>query len=249
MTLLFLAALALLLVVMKLTAIWVRGSWRGLPWQFFLSPLVSPSSPLTPLPDGVASRLAVRTSAFTAVTILAYWVYWNRFVPTGWHPIFFSYTGAVFLWLVGEVFSALTCLLWLVTGKLLPPVLNAPWRARGLADFWRCRWNTWFSDWFRYVVLSRFRRRPELGLMMAFFISGLMHEWVINLCLYLAAGRILWGTMMIYFLGQGVGVLFERRFLRRAGWRRTVFGWLMVLGPAPLILNEGLLRALHLWPF
>jgi hypothetical protein len=75
-----------------------------------------------------------------------------------------------------------------------------------------------------------------------------MHELVINLPLWFVTGRVLFGTMMLYFLLQGAGILVERRFLKwRTCWR-IAFAWLIVFGPVPLIINEGLLRALHLWP-
>lgn len=75
-----------------------------------------------------------------------------------------------------------------------------------------------------------------------------MHECVTNFTLYHFTGKALFGSMMIYFLLQAVGIVAERRFLK--GYRRlmTVFVWLVVVVPAPLVLNEGLLWVLHLWP-
>jgi hypothetical protein len=75
-----------------------------------------------------------------------------------------------------------------------------------------------------------------------------MHEWVVNVPLWFITGRVLFGTMMLYFLLQAAGILVERRFLKgRAHWK-VAFAWLIVFVPAPLLINEGLLRALHLWP-
>jgi hypothetical protein len=66
--------------------------------------------------------------------------------------------------------------------------------------------------------------------------------------LYYLTGKVRFGSMMVYFLLQGAGLMVERRFLRYAPRARVLLVWLVVLGPAPLILNEGLLRALLLWP-
>ena len=44
------------------------------------------------------------------------------------------------------------------------------------------------------------------------------------------------------------GILLERRFLKGRDRLRVAFAWLVILAPAPLIMNEGLLRTLHLWP-
>jgi len=54
--------------------------------------------------------------------------------------------------------------------------------------------------------------------------------------------------MMLYFLLQPIGILVERGFTRARSPAKVLCTWLVVLGPAPLILNEGLLRALQLWP-
>jgi hypothetical protein len=119
---------------------------------------------------------------------------------------------------------------------------------RGLADFWGRRWNLWFSDWFRYAIFTRLRSRPALALILIFTISGVMHEWVINVPLYYLTGRVLFGSMMIYFLLQAAGILVERRFLKSCVGLKIGFAWFVILAPAPLIMNEGLLRTLHLWP-
>jgi len=119
--------------------------------------------------------------------------------------------------------------------------------ARSIADFWGRRWNLWFSDWFRYAILTRLRRWPALALILIFAVSGVMHEWVINVPLYYLTGRALFGSMMVYFLLQAAGILLERRFLRHHERLRVGFAWLVILAPAPLIMNEGLLRTLHLW--
>jgi hypothetical protein len=75
-----------------------------------------------------------------------------------------------------------------------------------------------------------------------------MHEWVINVPLYYLTGAAWFGSMMIYFPLQAVGILVERRFLKRYAGLRVGFAWFVILAPAPLIMNEGLLRTLHLWP-
>ena len=134
------------------------------------------------------------------------------------------------------------------SGQLLPPIHCRLWLTRGVADFWGRRWNLWFSDWFRYAILTRFPRQPRLALLLIFAVSGVMHEWVINVPLYYLTGTACFGSMMVYFLLQAAGILFEHRFLKGHKRLRIAFAWLVVLAPAPFIMNEGLLRTLHLWP-
>jgi hypothetical protein len=75
-----------------------------------------------------------------------------------------------------------------------------------------------------------------------------MHEWVLNVPLYCLTDRVMFGSMMVYFLLQAAGLLLERRFLKSCNRLKIGFVWIVVLAPAPLIMNEGLLRTLHLWP-
>ena len=139
-------------------------------------------------------------------------------------------------------------LLWLPTGWRLPPLVDHPAQTRGVTEFWSRRWNLWFSDWFHHAIFSRMRGHPVWALFTVFAVSGVMHEWVVNVPLYFLTGRICFGSMMIYFLLQPVAILVERRFLARAPIARVALAWLAVVGPVPLLLHEGLLRVLCLWP-
>ena len=85
-----------------------------------------------------------------------------------------------------------------------------------------------------------------LALILVFAISGMVHEWVINVPLYFLTGRAPFGSMMVYFLLQAAGLLLERRFLQGRVRGKVAFAWLVILAPAPLVMNEGLLRTLHL---
>ena len=71
---------------------------------------------------------------------------------------------------------------------------------------------------------------------------------MLNVPLCIITGRAPFGSMMIYFLLQAVGVLGERCFLKRRPVLRIIVVWLVVFVPAPLMIGEALLRALHLWP-
>ena len=151
--------------------------------------------------------------------------------------------------LIGEILFSLLSFVWPLSGKLQPRLHDHPLLARSVADFWGRRWNLWFSDWFRLVIFAPLRRRPVVALLLVFFVSGLMHEWVLNLPLWMVTGRKLFGTMVFYFLLQAAGVLVERCFLKRNAPVKIIFAWLVVFAPAPLVFNEGWLRMLRLWPY
>jgi hypothetical protein len=178
--------------------------------------------------------------------VFAYWAYWNLLAGAGIPAVFRCYAGAIVLWLVSEAFGSLVPFLGLPAGRLLPlPHGAAPPLARSLGEFWGVRWNLWFSDLFRQMIFHPLRAQPVVALFLVFLVSGVLHEWVINLPLYLVTGRSCFGSMMLYFLLQAIGILIERRF--RRGGIRVLLMWLFVFGAAPLIVNEGLMRVLHLW--
>jgi hypothetical protein len=247
MTGLFLLSLALLGFVMKLVALLLptnrRIESRALSWV-----MVSPDSVLRAQPAGGAWPVVFRFLLLLGAVVLSYWVYGELVHAFHIGRMLLSYLAVPILFLMGELLAALESLIFLPSGYLFPVLHRRPWTARSIADFWGRRWNTWFSDWFRYAIFTRCRRRRMFALFMVFTLSGLMHEWVINVPLYRLTGRFLFGSMMLYFVLQAVGILCERLFVRRHPHLSVAFVWLVVLVPSPLVLNEGLLRALLLWP-
>jgi len=247
MTLLFLLALALLGFVMKLVALFLPAKRpvqrRAISWVLVSPDSVSRSQPATNI------KPILRRILILFVTLLvSYWVYWQLVHGFQIRGNFLSYLAIPLLLLMSEFLVAAENLFFLPGGRLMPAVFHRPWAARSVADFWGNRWNLWFSDWFRYCIFSRLRRHPRLALYLVFAISGLMHEWVTNLTLYWVTGRRLFGTMMVYFLLQAVAILIESRRLKGHPKAKKAWGWLIVFAPVPLVINEGLLRVLHLWP-
>ncbi|CAN5161151.1 hypothetical protein BH23VER1_BH23VER1_03490 [soil metagenome] len=120
-------------------------------------------------------------------------------------------------------------LFWRRVGYDVERLMEAPWRARSLADFWGARWNRAFSHVANRALFRPLTRRfgPGWGTMAGFGLSGLAHELVISV----PAGAG-YGLPTAYFLVQGVGVLAERGL----GWRGTLQGRLVmavvVLAPA-----------------
>ncbi len=246
MTWFFLLTLAVTGFVMKLVVLLLPATNQvDRPHVFWL--LLSPASHRRLRPIKIVREVLIRTALVFSALLLSYWIYGQLIHAMGIQRIVLSYCAAPILLLMSETLVAIATLLWLPSGQILPLVHNRPWLARSVADFWGHRWNLWFSDWFRYAIFQRLRRRPVFALVMAFAVSGVIHEWVINVPLYYVTGRALFGTMMLYFLIQAAGVLIERRFKGRP-ILLMAFAWFVVFAPAPLVLNEGLLRTLHLWP-
>jgi hypothetical protein len=233
--------------VMKLVALLLPAKGqiqrRGISWV-----LVSPDSVLRSQPAASVQPLVLRILMLSGLVLLSYLAYQQLGLRSRIHGIFLSYFAAPVLLLMMEFLVAVATLFFLPGGWLLPALHRRPWAARSVADFWGNRWNLWFSDWFRYCIFSRLRRRPVFALFVAFAVSGLMHEWVINAPLYCLTGKAPFGTMMIYFLLQPIGILVERHLLKGHPRLNVVFAWLVVFVLSPLVLNEGMLRVILLWP-
>lgn len=242
---LFFLTLLPLCVVMKLVAF--RGTPESNDRALMLSPFPSPVSVKRALPLSAGPRLIRRFLVALAACICAYWLYGNLLAAFPLSPALLGYVGAIMLWMVSEALGSLVPFLALPSGRLLPlPHGAAPPLARSLSEFWGRRWNVWTSDWFRQIIFRPLQHRPVLALLLVFLASGVLHEWVINVPLYIVTGTNCFGSMILYFFLQAVGILIERR-IRNRGFR-IVLVWAFVFGAAPLIVNEGLLRILGLWP-
>jgi hypothetical protein len=247
MTLFFLLALLLLGFVMKLVVLLVPSASNGP--RSFMFWLLPSSASLRPAPTITDNwRLYLRATLWVGVVSIGYWTYWKFVSALHVRGVVLSYLAVPILLFVGEMTVAVLSVLFLAGGRPLPPLLERPWAVRSVAEFWGRRWNLWFSDWFRRVIFRPLHREPVVALLLVFAVSGLMHEWVVNLPLYCLTRKTLFGSMMVYFLLQPVGILFERYFFKRRPMLRRLFAWFVVIIPAPLLFNEGLLRAMHLWP-
>ena len=153
-----------------------------------------------------------------------------------------AYCAVVPFWVLTETISLMTQLSFLPAKILIPSWHKQPWRSHTLAEFWGQRWNQLWSDWLRQVCFQPLRNMPGIGLIVAFAVSGGIHELLVNVPLWLVFRTNLFGTMCLYFLMQAGGIFIERIWLRQNAMANRVFLWAVVVGPVPLVLNEGTLR-------
>jgi alginate O-acetyltransferase complex protein AlgI len=134
----------------------------------------------------------------------------------------------------------LTSIGWRAFRVDAPPIMNRPLRSTSVSEFWGRRWNAAFNDLALRRVFRPVARRNGLvlGTLVAFAVSGLIHELVISL----PAGAG-YGLPTGYFLFQGLAVLGERKWnaLRRgiSGWLFTV---IVVAGPAYWLFHPPFVR-------
>jgi hypothetical protein len=245
MTALFFLFLLPLCFLMKLVAFRGRPEYTDV--GMIISWFPTPASVRQALPLSAAPRLIRRFVVFLGVCLCAYWLYWQLLRDFRLPPILWSYFGALLLWPVTEALGSLAPFVALPSGRLLPlPHGPTPPLAKSLSDFWGRRWNLWLSEWFRQIIFRPLQNRPVIALFAVFLTSGVLHDLVINVPLYIVTGRNYFGLMTLYFLLQAVGILIERKTRNQVA--RIFLAWLFVFGAAPLMVNEGMLRILHLWP-
>lgn len=133
-------------------------------------------------------------------------------------------------------FFDLLAFFWARIGLPVERIMQAPWRAASLAEFWGQRWNRAFSDWARVHVFRPLVRRwgTACGTLAGFLASGFAHELVVSF----PAGAG-WGMPTLYFLLQGGGVLAQRKWKQCRG---RVITLAAVLLPAPMLFHPPFIR-------
>ena len=150
--------------------------------------------------------------------------------------------GIVFVLHFG-LFHLLSCA-WLSAGIAAVPVMNWPMLSANVSEFWGRRWNLAFRDLthrFLFVPCKRILG-PAGALFIGFVVSGLVHDLVIS---WPSGGG--WGLPTLYFVVQGVGLLFERSGCGQAcglgnGWQGRLFCVAVVVLPSPLLFHTAFLR-------
>jgi hypothetical protein len=223
---------------------------RSLPLSFWLSPFCSIDTwkKVRPASPGDAKRLW-RKFAVAATAFGFAYLYYRRLIARLEPSLLFkSYLAVLPFYLLTECVGAFVQLLVFAFGHWLPPTHANPIASRGLSEFWARRWNPWVAEWFKQVLFPRWEKRPLIGIAAIFAFSGLWHEVLINLPLYLVRKIPLFGTMTLYFGIQGVGVILDKRLLKGGpAFLRIFFLWLVVILPVPLFLNEASLRMFLLY--
>jgi hypothetical protein len=151
------------------------------------------------------------------------------------HPLLGGWIGMAGMTLVLHFGTFhLLALAWQAAGINARPIMQSPFKAQSLSEFWGRRWNLGFRQLTYGLVFDPLRRRlgAAPAILAAFLASGLIHDLVIS---YPARGG--YGLPTVYFLLQGTGVLAEKSLLGSGlGIQRGIRGWLFVFifvaGPA-----------------
>jgi alginate O-acetyltransferase complex protein AlgI len=130
---------------------------------------------------------------------------------------------------------ALASISWRSCGVQAAPMMDAPWRATRLGEFWGRRWNSAFADWAKHCVFAHVQKRWGVwpATVAVFLVSGVVHEAVIT---WPARGA--YGGPMTYFLVQTLGLAAQKATWVRRRLSNTGQAWLtraVVILPLPLL--------------
>lgn len=122
-------------------------------------------------------------------------------------------------------------------GFVPPPLHVWPLASLTIAEFWGSRWARPVSHWLRsncFLPLAR-RRRPALGVLLCFVVSGFTHAYPV----LVAIGPAMAGVMFGYFAVQGLAVAAEAR-LGTARWPRAArraWSVIVMVASSPLFVE------------
>jgi hypothetical protein len=214
-----LATLVAIILVAKLYDIWRQPqtvrAWRLRKYALYLVNgfwLTSPYPPprTSPMTD---RRKLLRSGTLSLLLLNACgWA----FSYDWWEVPFFGehcFKVTVVILTVVHLVNAIAAAWRLAGGAALDPMRN-PVAARTPADFWR-RWNVPVYQFLQVYVFrpSGGARHPRRGLLCAFAVSGVLHEYVFAM----ASGR-LQGYQLMFFALQGLAAAVTLRW-RPSGWR------------------------------
>jgi alginate O-acetyltransferase complex protein AlgI len=211
-------------------------AWPGMDATRFLSPHLAPRP----------SRFALmKNSATGAVRILIGALLLFAVARHATEPLLAGWIGMVGMILILHFgLFDLTSIGWRALRVDAAPIMNRPLLSTSVSEFWGRRWNAAFNDLAVRLIFRPVARHTTVlaATLIAFAVSGLIHELVISL----PAGAG-FGLPTAYFLVQGLGVLAERSPAgKRLRLGNGVSGWgftmLIVAGPAFSLFHPPFVR-------
>ena len=141
MTWLSVLAIVFIMLVMKAIPLLLPRAHAARSARFVSSPVLAPNSLERSQPLSAFSRLLLRGVGCLGALLLYYWIYWQLVQALQLHGWALHYLAAPAVLLMTEVLIDIVTILWVPSGRLLPPLHRNPFVARSVADFWGRRWN------------------------------------------------------------------------------------------------------------
>ena len=121
--------------------------------------------------------------------------------------------------------------IWNYFGRNTQPIMNKPWEAVSLADFWGKRWNMAFRDAAHKLIFIPLKNKTNTHFAAGavFTFSGIMHEAVISVP---AGGGF--GGPFLYFIIQFAGLVAQNKY---RALKNRLTTWLFLILPLPLLFH------------
>jgi hypothetical protein len=193
---------------------------------------------LTRVPPALDRRALLAGAAWLAVSVFAL----RHAEHSHAWPLARWSLGALFVYGAAEAANNLLLTALSAVGLRTPPLHRRPIAARSLREFWGERWNLTVHRWLRahfFLPFAR-RRRPRLGLGLAFLASAGLHAWAAGVALgpWMAASMGAFFLLQALLIGLEIAIGVDR-WPEPAAWAWTMT---TILAPSPLF-TEPLLRA------
>ena len=214
---------------------WYAVWWGLKPSEFFKR------QPSQRIDRGELAFAVVKTAFGALMLTVVVPLVFNRWPESDYRDVVAGWLG-----MVGIVFcmhfgySHLTAIFVRARGRLVTPIMNRPLLAASVSEFWGKRWNLAFRDYAHVTLFMPLARKwgAVAGSMAGFAFSGVIHELAISV-----PARGGYGWPMLYFLIQGIGVLFERWFAKWGWWKtgsiaNRVWAIAVVALPVPLLFHQ-----------
>lgn len=212
-----------------------KGNWKRSAAYFLLWPGMEPREFFAVVPQkrGVSPNVWL---ASIAKTLAGLGLIWSgaRLISLG-HPLLAGWVGMVGIVLVLHFgMFHLLALAWQHLGIPVKPIMQQPLMSNSLSSLWGRRWNLGFRALSHTWVFRPLQKSfgPAVGILGAFFASGLLHDLVISV-----PARAGFGLPTAYFVLQGFGVIAERSETgKRCGLGHGVAGrlWTALVSLGPL---------------
>lgn len=239
--LVFILCFITLIFSMKFIAIKLYPSANILTSDFmFKTPVISPFSlrHLAIKNRDVSLHVVKNLIIHTLLVLISYFIYDSAFEYFNTTFLMKQYFLGIFVYLLTEQIGSIARCLSLLGNKIPKPIHNHPYVSKNITEFWGKRWNRWVRDWLMIFSLRLPTKNKAVSVLLVFIVSGLFHEFMFNLPFFLYSGQMLFGTMMLYFFIQAIGIYLDKTVLSKQIVQvRWTFMWIMIIAPIPLFIN------------
>jgi hypothetical protein len=190
-------------------------------------------------------RRAPRLEGFALVAIIAWTALFAACVAVVVRAPFMGIAYWLVRWSAGVVaiYAAVSWLyrllfvIYSAIGFDVPPLHLVPARSRSVQELWGERWARPISDWLGATFFRPWarRRRPLVGVLLAFIVSAAFHAYAIWVGLGFVSGLGMTALIFGYFVTQAVVMTIEqiagvRRWPKIVGHVWTI-AWMLALSP------------------